>query len=228
MSASTVPNPANVATPPPSPNKEAPASKPGVTSDVSSDGGAEVQPPRNVGKFSGARNSIQVPLAIACGLPSDEYGVAYNFREHERVQLLLQIFACVEVISVKAFISVDKAFPITSGGVKNYVFRHGLAPKTAPSNCVIGGATISVAHTTPRLVTSTMNPMFPVPSTAEYTSETFPPGMQTDLRAVETRHPYLSYLVLNDSPTDKAICTFRIQLDFIVECSGENFGVVGL
>jgi len=229
MSSSTTPNPSNVATPPTTPTKAAPAAQ-GVTSQPGVDSGAEVQPKTSSSSAVASSPIIQVPLAAFCTLAGDDYGAGYDFRSHERVQLLMQIFACVEVVSVKSTISVDKCFAIPKEGLRNYKLRHGIAPRTTNFwTKKSDGTYTGLGAVTARLVSTSMNPMFPTPATSEFNSKTFPPGLQTDLRAVETRHPYINYVVINDDAVkENTNFSFCVQIDFIVECSGENFGVVGL
>jgi len=231
MSSTTAVTPEN--TVPLTPPTTAPRpSKPtaGVTSRPSVDSGAEAQPATVDRGVSGAGAAgFAIPLAAAFSFPNNQRGRRYAFRDNADVQYFLRYFAQVELIECTAVLFASKVFNLSSNGTSTRVIRHGFAPRTVVTHTTTSDGTVyGAGAVTARLNTAVINPMFGQPHVIHGDSSTFPPGMQLDFRAVETRHPYVSYLVVNDVPAANETMEFVVQLDFVVQVSGQNFGGQGL
>jgi len=166
-------------------------------------------------------------------------GLRYNFRAHSRVAEYLKDFAVVELVAVKAVIYLSRChgFGVTNAtpqfrDLDNISIRFGIAPRTIDTHT--GGTTstpvvTSVGKGVMRLQTGVLSQIWPSVLTYDVATATMPPGIQTDLRAIETRHPYPRMYISNLFPlaSDNGIL-LRVQIDFTVRCSGSNFGGPGL
>lgn len=157
-------------------------------------------------------------------LQSTANGKVYNFRDHPRVKQLLSLFSIVEITQVRAFVFQSTVFSSSASGTKTALVRFGCIPRSLPL-AVQNGGVVGFIPCLESLSTSTN-----VASTARVIwgagGLPFPPGLQLDLRAVETRHNYINFLLANATKLSDSFEVARAQLDFTVRCSGQNFGSV--
>jgi len=147
--------------------------------------------------------------------------MSYDFRGHPRVVAALSLFSVVKLVSVDAFVfqaTVRSAGSSSAGNIRHA--RYGVAPR----GLALTDVTVPEVPYVRNLVCGTQ-----VASSAALTfgagGEPFPPGLQLDLRAAEVRHRYPRFWLMN--PVVSTTETFDLvhaQLQFVVECSGQNFG----
>jgi len=162
----------------------------------------------------------------------------YNFREHPIVAMALRMFSVVEVVEVTAYVMQSRVVAASSTGFTPRQLRFGLAPRatTTATSSTTGGTTPTTTWTgvvgaIPHLVDIASSPNFTAQSSVTWSlspsgnQRPFPPGIQTDLRAVELRHNYVNFLLAANNPvsagTDDA---WLCQVSFVINCSGQNFG----
>lgn len=70
------------------------------------------------------------------------------------------------------------------------------------------------------------SPNSPVTHEYNWSSGSFPPGVQLDLRAPEILFPYATILLINsDKSLGSSNMTFTVRTTFTVKCSGSNYGI---
>lgn len=163
--------------------------------------------------------SIETPVVAA-----NEHGQIRSLRGHPRVKTLLSIFSVVEVVSVRMTVFQSTVLAASAEGTATHLVRFGIVPRSTALDFQSSG----VVHYIPFLesmVTSTN-----VGSSARAVfgegGVPFPPGLQLDLRAVETRHNYPEVLVANTFISKLKHNLVQAQVDFTVRCSGQNFGAL--
>jgi hypothetical protein len=172
-------------------------------------------------------STLLVSLSVySGGLRSDNHGILYSFRDHPRVKTLISLFSVVEIVSVQAFVAqstvLSASSDLSSATTTRFV-RFGIVPRATATQ----SGTTGVVNYIPSL--RTMSTSFGVASvaSASWDVSNFPPGLQLDLKALETRHNYPEFLLANSEVAAKL--TYPVahaQLDFTVRCSGQNFGAI--
>jgi len=190
---------------------------------------------------SGSNSSNACLFNIADLSPSldcTSLGFLYSFAGNTRVKQLMQIFSVVEIVSVRAFLFQVSTPPTNPEGTVGALLRFGPVPRKtvysiSTSSSGSSKGSTSVAGTIPTLRSIVTSPITPVSASVVWGAggEPFPPGMQLDLRLVESRFNYINFLLANVNPvklSGKAESweVARVQLDFTVSCSGQNFGVI--
>ena len=184
---------------------------------------------------------VRIPCAgSATVLSGNITARTYNFKSHPMVKAALAIFSVVQLAEVRIFLHQRNIFAApeytnaTTPGARPFHIRVGLGP----SGTVVatGDATAgytSVADRIPNLRNFITSPNHGTSATFEYSIRpgpgvfAMPAGMQTDLRAIEVRHKHAEVIVANASyATAAAYEIVHIQVDFVIECSGSNFGEV--
>jgi len=163
--------------------------------------------------------------AQTSGLMSDDVSDFFCIRSHPRVKTLLSLFSVVEVVTVRVFVWQRRVFSSSEKGTMTHLIRFGVVPRAVVTEV----KSTNVAHYLPYM--RTMATSTNVGATAEAVfgdgGVPFPPGLQLDLRAVETRHNYPEVLLVNTNKNQDAsfeLC--QAQLDITVRCSGQNFGAL--
>lgn len=174
----------------------------------------------------GAPGALMIPLSGYTGpLRSDTSGLTYSIRQHPQAIAALALFSVVEIVSVKMY--VHQIF-VHDAGERVGLVRFGVAPRGTTTTDP--NTQNSVAHVIPRLQTMALSSS--VPSVSEVTfgqgGVSFPPGLQLDLRAAETRHNYAQILLTNITigPQANARDVVGCQFDVMLACSGQNFGAI--
>lgn len=173
------------------------------------------------------------------------WGERYNFRQHADVQRWLQDFAYVELIEVRVFVfqcntwgfvpaggsSTANTIHPSTASLPTIHIRLGIAPGTTSiTNTTTGSSTPSVETNGHGIVH--LESFLAVPLTAnsaEYcwgaNGRPFPPGLQTDLRAIQLRHAYPTFVMVNLSKSDSRQADIVAgQIRFAVRCWGQNYG----
>jgi len=164
-------------------------------------------------------------------LKSDDRAAYFSFRDNAIVQDCLKMFAFVELVEVKVFVGQLTVLAAKSGGTKLVETRFGIVPRDTTYQISTGaGSTATVTGYVSRIphlasIMSSTN----VPTTASVRfgpgGTPFPPGLQLDLRPLETRFNWPVFFIGNvhvraDDPVD----LWNVQVEFTVECWGEGFG----
>jgi hypothetical protein len=217
----------NGPTPPASPTAASASTSGGVASDVV-DLGVSTSPNllANVpGKSLSAPTGVVVlPCAAFFDIEHQHYGSFYNFREHPRIVTALQLFAVVELVSVRAFLfqpGLVKDAPIA-------LIRFGIVPRAITTHSGTTSRTASI----PSLHSIVTNPVFASSGAYSWSNPVvsggfpFPPGVQIDLRAIESRFNYAVFCLVNDTVSTTSGAIYKCQLDFVVRCEGTGFGAV--
>lgn len=177
-----------------------------------------------VGTSLKAAGSSQYPCSAPLGvLTSDSSELVYSFRNHPQVKMLMKLFASVKLVSVRVYLAQASIGSPDDVADSNFV-RFGLVPR--------GTVTVykdtSVVSYLPHLQTMAMDRTVLSATTISLNGNDFPPGVELDFRSAEVRNNYAEFLVARISPGPKGekIALIRGQIDFIVECDGQNFGAV--
>jgi len=169
-------------------------------------------------------------------LHEHEHGITFSIRGHPRIATLLTLFSVVEVVEVRAFIAQRAVYAASSTARYGSVVRFGPVPRGIATTNSGSGVVSYIPHLCDFMTTTT------VAATSEVVwgkgGRPFPPGLQLDLRALETRHNYVEFLLANtnvvaqgakSSKSGEALGPIELlvaQLSITVSCSGQNFGVV--
>jgi hypothetical protein len=184
--------------------------------------------------------SVSVACSVSFSLAACAYSNTYNFRAHPRVKQCLQLFAFVELESVKA--TVMSAYSVqhkSTTTVTPLHVRHGIAPRGTVARLVVTPARSRTATTeaveatysgvveyVPHLHSFLTGSIVVSSQVVEFSAGTFPPGVLLDFQSVETRFNYAQYFVGITNPAEDATDAVHVQLDFSVRCSGSGFGHV--
>lgn len=189
---------------------------------------------------------VRIPCAGTGGqIQSTDAGIEYNFRGHAMVKHALAVFSIVNLVEVRIFVhqrSIFSAgtadFSTGAKAVASAIFPHhfrlGVAPNGLVTHTGTGSTRASIAHGIPGLRSFMTSSNIGTSATFEFASKPgpgafpFPPGLQLDLRAAEVRHKWPVVLIANASLDPDAVQypLAHIQVDFVVECSGSNFGSI--
>jgi hypothetical protein len=214
---------------------------PGTALDNTSVGSAGAAVTNSIASAPGSSTaaiSPTVPLVCSAsfGISADSLSVNYSFREHPRVVQALQLFASVELVEVHAFVYQTYVYPPDKVGtvVNHYAF--GIAPRATASSVTSSTATTgSAAESTtvvsfiPHLVSYLTGVTMATSANYSWSASNFPPGIQLDYRATETRFNYAQFLLTSTTPQKKTkdgstTPVVAVKLNFTVNCAGLGFG----
>jgi hypothetical protein len=176
---------------------------------------------------SSAVSSSPIEFSIArsgCGLTNGAVSGSFSFKNHTRVVELRKLFLVVELVSVAVTIyQVSARAASSSSPYKPYLIRHGVGPR----GLVGHDGTVNLVSDWPHMsnFTTTVDNASSQTIVHGRGGIPFPSGVLFDLNVVETRSPVAEYLVgianpVSQGSDDLVLC----QFDFIVACSGQNFG----
>jgi len=175
-------------------------------------------------------NMVHIPCAVqACDLSGNTRAASYSFASHPSVAAALRIFAFVELTQIRAYVFQTRILAASSTGYTPYHMRFGPAPRALPASSGTGKSAIGVVDRIPTLRSIVSSPVVGTTATFLWTpngsadSLPFPPGVQTDLRPLETRFNYIEFFAGFTNPSDEEKSIFAIQLDFTIACRGSNF-----
>lgn len=222
----TLPSPpASVAAPPDDSVSVATEEMTTVADDVPASSGSGVAAPLSSGSSSPGFLPVRLSARTDPLLVS-EHGFTYSLRSHPRVETLLTIFSSVVVSSVRVYISQSTVLAAdTTDPTTTRLIRYGVAPRGIVTHSEDSG----VVGYIPSLESVTLSSAVPATASCIWGvgGVPFPPGLQLDLRAVELRHNYVEVLLANcDAVAGDDRSLFVAQVDFTVQCSGQNFGAL--
>jgi predicted HicB family RNase H-like nuclease len=183
---------------------------------------------------------VSIACSVAFSLSANSYSNNYNFRMHPRVKQCLQLFAFVELESVKA--TVMSAYSVqykADHTITPLHIRHGIAPRGTVARLVVSAARARTATSeaveatysgvveyVPHLHSFLTGSIVVASQIVEFSAGSFPPGVLLDFQSTETRFNYAQYFVGITNPVDDSKDAVHVQLDFTVRCSGSGFGHV--
>lgn len=189
--------------------------------------------PATADSVSLGQSGLNAPGSLRLTISSDmdelmgsEAGVFYSIREHPRVRTFLSVFSIVEIKSVKVFAYQSTVQAASSNGKAVWPVRFGIVPRGIP----LKSGDLNITGLIPHLSAFVCGTN--IAATAECTwgegGLPFPPGLQLDLRALETRHNYpevlLCKFVLDAAQTEYAVASATLSIE--LECRGQNFGSI--
>lgn len=182
-----------------------------------------------------ATSLVMVTCASSFTHHGHSFGTFYSFRAHPRVAQCLQMFAFVELHDVHAFVWQTRASPTDEQSEVQHL-RLGIAPRTTPTTIQTGkrgkngtDESQGVVDMIPHLLSFTTGTIMPTSASFHWGKggAPFPPGLQLDFRAAETRFPYAQFVIGSTHPgaaAEKPLV--GVQLTIILACRGSNFGLV--
>jgi len=146
---------------------------------------------------------------------------SYSFRSHPTFRNLSSMFDTLTLQQVRVHIASTEV-DSSEGKVSCHTIRFGLAPRGLNAT----SSDTNIVYTIPHLDTVTIDPTALVTVSRTWSANDFPPGVQSDLRAVESRNKYVELFVGNCTQEKGDSNLVRVQVDFVVSCSGQGFGNV--
>jgi len=181
----------------------------------------------------GSPGSLHLELSAQTDeLFSDENGLTANLRRHPRIAQLLSIYSSVVLVSLRAYVFQTRVYGADDVGHAVSLVRFGMVPRGLSFGAKNAkGVTQTVVPFIPslRCIATTTNQTATAECAWGVGGAPFPPGLQLDLAAVEVRHHYPEFALCNAGALTKEEHRRGIaqaQLDFTVECSGQNFGSI--
>lgn len=177
-----------------------------------------------VGPTVRANSARQYPCSAPLGvLMTNSTELVYSFRSHPQVKMLMKLFSTVKLVSVKVYLAQASIGTDLTVADANFV-RFGIVPR----GTVTTYKETNVVSYLPHMQTMAMDRTTLAATVVDYSDGNFPPGVELDFRSVEVRNNYAEFLVATTAPGPKESKQplVRGQVDFVVECDGQNFGAV--